>query len=97
MSSMSTKGNTKDSTNQEIKPHILHNRMHPQLFTSNCTHSSSLMTQGSQDSQLLGHYGHGYNHLYPYWGAYGSYGLGYGYPYRGSCCAYRSYYPWFYF
>ena len=90
--------------NAEIKQYILHNRMPPEMQLAGCTHSSTVMSEGTpgvpggQQSQLLGHrFGFGYNHIYPYWGAYGGYG-GYGgygfghYPYRG----YRGY-PWYLF
>ena len=104
MSSMSTTGNT---SSQEIKPQILHNRMPPILSSSpmmtNCTQGHLMMSpngpQGpeGQDQLLGGRFGYGYHHLYPY-GGYGGYGLGYGwgYPYRG-CCRSRGYYPWYYF
>jgi hypothetical protein len=106
MSSVSTThGNTKTA---EIKPHILHNRMppqmQPQMHLAGCTHSSTVMTgepgePSDQESQLLGHrFGYGYNHIYPYLGglgAYGAFGYGLGYPYR-RCCGYRGAYPWFF-
>lgn len=107
MSSLSsTHGNS--HVTQEIKPHILHNRMPPMLEShvlANCTQHSPLMSQGGQDVQLLGHrFGFGYHHLYPYggYGGYGGYGIygGYGYPYYG-CYPYGCgrgsiwNYPWY--
>ena len=104
--SSSTKGNMKET---EIKPHILHNRMPPELHLAGCTHSSTVMTEGEPQSQLLGYRGEGYRHLYPYGLGYpgigypGIYGLGLGYGLGGvapSCymrgCGYRGY-PWRYF
>lgn len=98
-SSMSTKGNIKESpSQQEIKPQILHNRMPPGFHLmgamgpmspqmTNCTPGNVMLSEG-QDAQILGYpYGHGYHHLFPYGGWYGGYGgyggYGYGYPYRG--------------
>ena len=88
--SSSTEVNMKEPHIQpHIQPHILHNRMPPELHLAGCTHSSSVMTPGEPQSQLLGYPGNGYRRLYPngmgypgvgYPGLYGlGYGLGYGY------------------
>lgn len=105
----SSHGNTKTT---EIKPHILHNRMPPQIQQqmqqmqlAGCTHSSTVMTEaapgapGETEEQKLGyHFGYGYNHIYPYLGGLGPYSaFGYGYGYPyRGSCCYRGY-PWRYF
>jgi hypothetical protein len=82
----SSHGNTKTN---EIKPHILHNRMPQEMHLAGCTQPSTIMTEEEPHSQLLGYPVNRYRHLYPYGigypgveypGLYGlGYGLGYGY------------------
>jgi hypothetical protein len=98
---MSTTGNIKESIpQQEIKPHMLHNRMPPGLNVmgpmsamnmTNCTPGNLMLNEGQgQDVQLLGHrfgYGHPYGYGYHHLYPYGG-GYGYGYPFNRGCYPY---------